>query len=440
MVLPGRGDGSFGPWSSHPTGSMPRALVVVDLDGDGRKDLAVLDAWDETLAVLPGLAGGGFGAATWRANGVASPHAVVAADLDGDGREDLAVVNDHYPSDPLYTSAGMPGSLDAFSVAPFLTRCEAAPEVTPLRATAYRGGPPVRFTADLEGEPTPSTWSLQPSRGTLSASSGTAVDYSAPAAPGGHEELSLSALGPGGTAVAWARVAAATAHPLGSDGAPSGFLEHLPPGYGAGPKAPLLVYLHGSGPEGNGTDQLPWIAYHNPVPGMLALGEWPASLPFVVLAPQQHPLGVSPYYSCFTAAEIEEFLAWALAHYEVDPARVYLAGWSCGGIAIWEYLGWYGDSRVAGVVPVAGAPRTGGQPLGCNLRDVAIWALNGGEDHIVDPSTTRAQMQVLAACPDGSRPAVYTEIERAGHAVAADVFSGAAGFDVYAWMLAHPKP
>ena len=38
---------------------------------------------------------------------------------------------------------------------------------------------------------------------------------------------------------------------LGSvDGAPMGYLEFLPPGYGDGEPRPLLVFLHGSGEAG----------------------------------------------------------------------------------------------------------------------------------------------------------------------------------------------
>jgi hypothetical protein len=44
-----------------------------------------------------------------------------------------------------------------------------------------------------------------------------------------------------------------TLEPAGTvDGAPLGYLEYLPPGYGEGDPAPLLVFLHGGSEAGTG--------------------------------------------------------------------------------------------------------------------------------------------------------------------------------------------
>ena len=39
-VLPGNGDGTFGTQVTYPTGSNPYDVVAVDLNGDGKLDLA----------------------------------------------------------------------------------------------------------------------------------------------------------------------------------------------------------------------------------------------------------------------------------------------------------------------------------------------------------------------------------------------------------------
>src|SRR6185437_12652263 len=54
-------------------------------------------------------------------------------------------------------------------------------------------------------------------------------------------------------------------------------------------------------------------------------------------------------------AEIASFLQFAVAHYDVDPQRVYLTGLSCGAIGGWNYLAQHLDDTV---VAAAMAPST----------------------------------------------------------------------------------
>jgi hypothetical protein len=51
-LLPGAGDGTFGAPLSFPAGVAPAALGVLDLDGDGRPDIAVADAGDGSISFL----------------------------------------------------------------------------------------------------------------------------------------------------------------------------------------------------------------------------------------------------------------------------------------------------------------------------------------------------------------------------------------------------
>jgi hypothetical protein len=87
-VLLGNGDGTFRESSVYPTGAVPAAVAIGDLDGDGRPDLAVSNGLDATVSVLPGNGDGTFGA---KSDYGPAEISVAIGDLNGDGRLDLAL-------------------------------------------------------------------------------------------------------------------------------------------------------------------------------------------------------------------------------------------------------------------------------------------------------------------------------------------------------------
>lgn len=87
------GAASFDPPVSYPAGGVrPLALAVGNVTGDANNDIVVANNLSDTVSLLPGLATGGFGAATsYRVGG--APAAVAIADLNGDAAPDLVVAN-----------------------------------------------------------------------------------------------------------------------------------------------------------------------------------------------------------------------------------------------------------------------------------------------------------------------------------------------------------
>lgn len=123
--------------------------------------------------------------------------------------------------------------------------------------------------------------------------------------------------------------------PAGSeDGAPLGYIEYLPPDYGDGEAPPLLVFLHGAGESGDGTEASLDAVFKLGIPKLIQNDDWPASCPFVVLMPQY---GADDANNCQLADVIDAFLSFAIDNYDVDVDRVYLTGISCGAIGAWDY-------------------------------------------------------------------------------------------------------
>jgi predicted peptidase len=131
-----------------------------------------------------------------------------------------------------------------------------------------------------------------------------------------------------------------------------------------------------------------------------------------------------------------------VAHYNVDPARVYVTGLSCGAFGIWEYLAKYpSDFKVAAAVPIAGDGRPGSRSNYCALGSTPLWAFHGALDDVVNPLGSIEPMTALAACPgipaDQAKLTVYPDRD---HNSWDPAYGGANGDDIYSWMLGFSKP
>jgi hypothetical protein len=92
-VLLSLGNGTFAPEVTYAAGTKLSLVVALDLNGDGKPDLAVANSNSSgTVSVLLNLGNGTFSPAVSYAAG-SYPSSVAAADFDGDGKPDLVVSN-----------------------------------------------------------------------------------------------------------------------------------------------------------------------------------------------------------------------------------------------------------------------------------------------------------------------------------------------------------
>ena len=101
LVLPGQAGGSFGAFSSYPgrANGGPQGVALGDLNGDGRLDIVVTNTFASNVGVLLGQAGGGFAAMSFYSTGTSTtaassaPRGIVLRDVSGDGRLDILTAN-----------------------------------------------------------------------------------------------------------------------------------------------------------------------------------------------------------------------------------------------------------------------------------------------------------------------------------------------------------
>ncbi|MCJ7829466.1 FG-GAP-like repeat-containing protein, partial [Patescibacteria group bacterium] len=84
--------GTFAAKADYATGSHPLSVAMGDLNGDGKADLAVANAWVPSVSVFINNGNGTFAAKADYDTGD-SPQSVAMGDLNGDGKADLAVTN-----------------------------------------------------------------------------------------------------------------------------------------------------------------------------------------------------------------------------------------------------------------------------------------------------------------------------------------------------------
>lgn len=225
-----------------------------------------------------------------------------------------------------------------------------------------------------------------------------------------------------------------TKRPINEPFAKNGFLEYLPKGYGDGTKWPLLVFWAGIGEDGSGSEGDLELMYRHGPPMLIDDDEWPSERPFVVLSPQHN--GQLPFDRP-TPVETHDFIEFALAHYDIDPSRVYLTALSSGAKGAWDYLAMYKGSQVAAAALMAGDASEPYGNVGCSLVNaVAIWDFHGTSDSEQPYDADSSGMANFQACPQPRKEVKFTTYDGWSHQ---DTFKRtydlSAGNDIYAWLL-----
>lgn len=115
---------SFASKVDFSVGSAPSSIAVGDLDGDGKPDLAVVNniSNSNTVSILRNLSTGNIDAGSFSSRVTFStgtlPSAVALLDVDGDGKLDFAVTNQNSNSVSIYRNIAISGSITTNSFEP----------------------------------------------------------------------------------------------------------------------------------------------------------------------------------------------------------------------------------------------------------------------------------------------------------------------------------
>ena len=222
---------------------------------------------------------------------------------------------------------------------------------------------------------------------------------------------------------------------------------YVPSDYTASTAWPVIVSLHGNGRQGydgvlpTGTDFA------------IRIRENGAPFPAIVVFPQARPgtRWFHPQMQRMVMAELDR----TIAEFHVDPARVYLHGYSMGGGGAYR-LAWKWPERFAAVVVVAGRVEPGDNytpaeieldgatnpaaampdpfaAFAAGLKTMPLWIFHGDADTVVPVDQSR---RLVAALKSLGAPVRYTELPGVDHTAAPAL--AYADADLFCWLLSQP--
>lgn len=182
-------------------------------------------------------------------------------------------------------------------------------------------------------------------------------------------------------------------------------------------KFPLLISLSGIGERGSDLSKVK----NDGLPSML--DGW-NTFPFIVASPQC-PLTTEWYWDR-TDTLIRRMVDNLVSTLPVDPQRIYLTGYSMGGIGSWDTASRH-PGLFAAVLPIAARKEPG--PSQCNMSDIPVWAFHGSNDPIVPFAMGQGAINIFRSC--GGK-AIFTVYQGVGHVSWPQTY---ANMDIYEWML-----
>ena len=172
-----------------------------------------------------------------------------------------------------------------------------------------------------------------------------------------------------------------------------GFYKYLPVDYAVSTKNyPLIIWVHGAGQTGQGNAaDLPKVLEWG-VPKIISEGGFPdnfivndTSFSFIILSPQ---FGGWP-----NGANLGAMITYALNNFRVDANRIYLAGISAGGGAVWDYVSSSvaNSDKVAAIIPFCGTQNpTQAQAGRIASSNLPVWAFHNTHDGTVPVDYSRS--------------------------------------------------
>lgn len=234
-----------------------------------------------------------------------------------------------------------------------------------------------------------------------------------------------------------------------------GYYEYLPQGYdaSASQRYPLIVYVHGDGDRGSGSQTDLAKLLTKALPKLINDNQFPSSVTsngqafkFIVISPQLKVWTTDAN----AAADMAAVIAYVKSHYKVDTNRVYLTGMSMGGCITWEYAGSNINAaqKLAAIVPICGARAA--QSAVANVianGDVPVWATHNQADQAASVDFTNNYISYINGNPRPPSPlarkSIFTSFpNNDNHDAWTRTYSPSFrenGLNIYEWMLQYSR-
>ena len=209
-------------------------------------------------------------------------------------------------------------------------------------------------------------------------------------------------------------------------------------------KYPLLIYIHGAGQFGNGIRPSLDAVFKEGTPKLLKDQTFPLNFvsggrhyTFITLMPQ--------FSRAFTVADMKAFYDYARSHYRVDTSRIYLTGFSLGGLMTAEF-GSANPRSLAAMLPMAGESTSDltNKARQIARNNLAVWVFHNNGDQVYDVAGARNFVTAINAQSPGiaARLTVFPPEGLGNH----DAWTRACNpsykennMNIYEWMLQYKR-
>ncbi|WP_375579318.1 T9SS type A sorting domain-containing protein [Marivirga tractuosa] len=217
------------------------------------------------------------------------------------------------------------------------------------------------------------------------------------------------------------------------------YLIYTPPDYDPVQNAsPLLVTLMGGSEIGDDLNTFLQNNSNRSPAWLIDRGEWPDDYPFVVLTPQlpRDEEIANPNDQSWPTDLIDEVISHIINNYNINEDQIYLTGVSLGAKGCWDYAADY-PAKTTAIVPISGPADIS---TACQLKDIPIWAIHGGNDGLVDPfiNATGEMVDSVNNC-NGQYKARFDLIPSRGHDIWNDIYPETMGLSIFDWLLNFEK-
>ena len=179
-----------------------------------------------------------------------------------------------------------------------------------------------------------------------------------------------------------------------------GSYVYLPEDFDASRKYPMVVFLHGAGERGDGSEKMLPLVCKNALPNYAVGGK---EYPFILLCPQC-PENIVWNNIVLSLKKLIDQIA---LEYNADADRIYCTGISMGGYGTWEMGIIYSDFFAA-IAPVCGG---GFVWRASQLKNMPVWAFHGDADNVVPLENSRMMVDGVNAAGGNAKFTVFPGVQ-----------------------------